>query len=95
MKRVSIITSFVTLLFFFCPFQVIAESLPCDNIINKDALAGIVFETLEPAGQIKHEYGCRIVNSHEGYPVYDGSQSVRFEVRPDDCGHYGIARITS
>jgi Polysaccharide lyase len=30
-------------------------------------------------------WGCQIVNKSDGQPVFDGNQSLRFEVRPGDC----------
>ena len=30
-------------------------------------------------------WGCLIVNKSDGQPVFDGNQSLRFEVRPGDC----------
>jgi hypothetical protein len=30
-------------------------------------------------------WGCMLVNKSDGQPVYDGNQSVRFEIRPGDC----------
>ena len=30
-------------------------------------------------------WGCLIVNKSDGQPVFDGNQSVRFEIRPGDC----------
>ena len=33
------------------------------------------------------EYGMQVVNKNDGHPVRAGNQSIRFEVRPGDCGH--------
>jgi len=30
-------------------------------------------------------WGCMLVNKSDGQPVFDGTQSVRFEIRPGDC----------
>ena len=30
-------------------------------------------------------WGCLLVNKSDGQPVFDGNQSVRFEIRPGDC----------
>ena len=30
-------------------------------------------------------WGCLLVNKSDGQPVFDGTQSVRFEIRPGDC----------
>ena len=30
-------------------------------------------------------WGCMLVNKSDGQPVFDGNQSVRFEIRPGDC----------
>ena len=32
------------------------------------------------------EYGMQVVNKKDGHPVRAGNQSIRFEVRPGDCG---------
>ncbi len=54
------------------------------NVINQDALGGIVFENVNKYNN--KSYGSLIVNKSNGYPVYDGDESVRFEVRNGDCG---------
>lgn len=54
------------------------------NVINQDALGGIVFENVNKYNN--KSYGSLIVNKSNGYPVYDGNESVRFEVRNGDCG---------
>jgi hypothetical protein len=40
----------------------------------------IVFQTINAS-----TWGCLIVNKSDGQPVFDGNQSLRFEVRPGDC----------
>ena len=40
----------------------------------------IVFQTINAS-----TWGCLLVNKSDGQPVFDGNQSVRFEVRPGDC----------
>ena len=39
-----------------------------------------VFQTINAS-----TWGCLIVNKSDGQPVFDGNQSLRFEVRPGDC----------
>ena len=40
----------------------------------------IVFATINAS-----TWGCLLVNKSDGQPVFDGNQSLRFEVRPGDC----------
>jgi Polysaccharide lyase len=39
-----------------------------------------VFQTINAS-----TWGCLLVNKSDGQPVFDGNQSLRFEVRPGDC----------
>ena len=55
----------------------------CDGVVNQDALGGNVMSIAQPINAAA--WGCLIVNSSDGQPVYDGAQSLRFEVRKGDC----------
>ena len=55
----------------------------CDGVVNQDALGGNVMSIAQPINAAA--WGCLIVNSSDGQPVYDGNQSLRFEVRKGDC----------
>ena len=33
------------------------------------------------------KYGMQVVNKKDGHPVRAGEKSIRFEVRPGDCGY--------
>ena len=55
----------------------------CDGVVNQDALGGNVMAIAQPINAAA--WGCLIVNNSDGQPVYDGTQSVRFEVRKGDC----------
>ena len=62
----------------WCNFA-LALSLP------KDVASGNTYKkSLE--GKYK-KYGMQVVNKEDGHPVRSGNQSIRFEVRPGDCGH--------
>lgn len=61
-----------------------AVGIPIDNIVDTDVLGGIVFENVNKYNN--KPYGGLIVNKSNGYPVYDGDKSARFEVRSGDCG---------
>ena len=62
----------------WCNFA-LALSLP------KDVASGNTYKkSLE--GKYK-KYGMQVVNKEDGHPVRAGNQSIRFEVRPGDCGH--------
>jgi hypothetical protein len=55
----------------------------CDGVVNQDALGGNMMAIAQPINAAV--WGCLIVNQSDGQPVYDGSQSLRFEVRKGDC----------
>lgn len=57
---------------------------PVANVIDYDALGGIVFDNVNQFNN--KTYGSLIVDRSNGYPVFDGGKSVRFEVRDGDCG---------
>ena len=53
--------------------------------LPKDVASGNTYKkSLE--GKYK-KYGMQVVNKEDGHPVRSGNQSIRFEVRPGDCGH--------
>jgi len=54
------------------------------NVVDYDALGGIVFENVNQYNN--KPYGTLIVDKLNGYPVFDGNKSTRFEVRDGDCG---------
>jgi len=37
-------------------------------------------------GKYYQEYGMQVVDKKDGHPVRAGKKSIRFEVRPGDCG---------
>jgi hypothetical protein len=55
---------------------------PCTDT-SIDATGGLRFETSAPRGA--QAYGCLAVDAAAAQPVFDGTQSLRFEVRPGDC----------
>lgn len=57
---------------------------PIDNISDSDVLGGILFENVNKYNN--KPYGGLIVSKSNGYPVYDGDKSARFEIRDGDCG---------
>ena len=57
---------------------------PCLNSTHSTDVFGNTNYTV--AHPIKAStWGCLIVNKSDGQPVFDGNQSVRFEIRPGDC----------
>lgn len=55
-----------------------------EGILNYDVFNGAKFTNTNTYGN--KPYGALIVNKNNGYPVYDGNESLRFEVRDGDCG---------
>jgi len=55
-----------------------------EDILNYDVFNGTKFTNTNKYGN--KPYGALIVNKSNGYPVYDGNESIRFEVRNGDCG---------
>ena len=55
----------------------------CDSGTNEDVFGGLKFKTTHPFNE--KDYGCALVSKADGFPVFDGTQSARFEVRPGDC----------
>ena len=53
--------------------------------LPKDVASGNTYKkSLE--GKYK-KYGMQVVNKEDGHPVRAGGKSIRFEVRPGDCGY--------
>jgi hypothetical protein len=50
---------------------------------NTDVFGNLAFWVSSVIGS--KSWSCLIVNKSDGQPVFDGNQSVRFEVRPGDC----------
>lgn len=55
----------------------------CENNSDSDVFSGITFFTLHPINS--KPWGCNIVNSIDGNPVFNQSKAIRIEVRPGDC----------
>jgi hypothetical protein len=51
---------------------------------NYDVFNGANFTSTNTYGNKSHS--AVVVNKSNGYPVYDGNESIRFEVRDGDCG---------
>lgn len=62
----------------------ILEGTPCIGSKNYDVLNGIPFVNNNTYGN--KPYGCLFVNKGNNYPVFDGEESARFEVKTNDCG---------
>lgn len=59
------------------------SSSSCVDYLNTDVFGNLTLATTHPINA--KSYGCLIVNKNENFPVFDGSQSSRFEVRNGDC----------
>jgi hypothetical protein len=55
----------------------------CVDNLNTDVFGNLSVGTTHPLKA--KSYGCLIVNKNENFPVFDSSQSSRFEVRNGDC----------
>lgn len=55
----------------------------CAGVNQSDVFGTMAFETSQPINAT--QYGCLIVSANDKQPVFDGSRSARFEVRPNDC----------
>ena len=53
------------------------------NFNNTDAFGNIIFTVSHPINA--SSWGCLVVDKANNQPVYSGTQSVRFEIRPGDC----------
>jgi len=60
------------------------QSLELDQSINNTDLFGsTTFYSVSAMGE--KSYACQIVSKSDGFPVYSGNQSLRFELRDGDC----------
>jgi hypothetical protein len=90
MKKIILIL----IVFTSCKKDEILEKLPtpsnivkgytCVDTTNYDVFSGIKFLNVNTYGN--KSYGALIVNKNDGYPVFDGNESSRFELRNGDCG---------
>lgn len=55
----------------------------CVGSTGPDTTGGLLFQTSAP--RRAQAYGCLAVDAANGQPVFEGTQSLRFEVRPGDC----------
>lgn len=62
----------------------IVKGYSCTDTTNYDVFNGIRFVNNNTYGN--KPYGALIVNKNDGYPIYDGNESSRFELKPGDCG---------
>jgi hypothetical protein len=62
----------------------VVKGYPCADTTNYDVFNGVRFVNTNTYGN--KPYGALIVNKNDGYPIYDGNESSRFEVRDGDCG---------
>lgn len=60
-----------------------ASGTSCVGISNADVYSTLKFKNTNTDGIKK--YGCLLVNKLDKYPVFDGNESIRFEVRNCDC----------
>ncbi|MBU3583223.1 heparin lyase I family protein [Polynucleobacter sp. 15G-AUS-farblos] len=60
-----------------------AGTMCANDFGNTDAFGNITFSVSQPINA--SSWGCLVVDKANNQPVYSGSQSVRFEVRPGDC----------
>ena len=54
-----------------------------NDFSNTDVFGNITFTVSQPINA--SSWGCLVVDKANNQPIYSGSQSVRFEVRPGDC----------
>lgn len=62
----------------------VVKGYPCADTTNYDVFNGIRFVNNNTYGN--KSYGALIVNKNDGYPIYDGNESSRFELKLGDCG---------
>jgi hypothetical protein len=65
----------------------ILKGYRCADTLNYDVFNGIRFVDNNTYGN--KPYGSLIVNKNDGFRVFDGSESSRFEVKTGDCGGGG------
>ena len=68
-------------------FFLIHNPLQAGNFVNlpKDVVSGNKFKKSLSKKYKKH--GMQVVKKKDGHPVRAGEKSIRFEVRPGDCGY--------
>jgi hypothetical protein len=54
------------------------------RVKNQDVFNELIFDNVNTEGN--KSYGSLIVSKTNGYPVFDGNESARFELRNGDCG---------
>ena len=52
-------------------------------VTNSDLFGSTKYKSNSPIGE--KSYACQIVNKADGFPVYSGNQSLRYEIRNGDC----------
>ena len=66
----------------------------CVDNLNADVFGNLPVGTTHPINA--KSYGCLIVNKNENFPIFNGSQASRFEVRNGDCsGNSGFNDCTN
>ena len=55
--------------------------------LPKDVVSGNKYYRI-PDGSAFKKHGIQVVDKKDGYPVRAGEKSIRFELRPGDCGRY-------
>ncbi len=66
----------------------------CVDNLNADVFGNLQVGTTHPINA--KSYGCLIVNKNENFPIFNGSQTSRFEVRNGDCsGNSGFNDCTN
>jgi hypothetical protein len=66
----------------------------CVDNLNADVFGNLSVGTTHPLKA--KSYGCLIVNKNENFPIFNGSQTSRFEVRNGDCsGNSGFNDCTN
>ena len=59
------------------------SNISCVDNLNADVFGNLPVGTTHPINA--KSYGCLIVNKNENFPIFNGSQTSRFEVRNGDC----------
>lgn len=67
----------------YYPLLTTPDGTACVGVAADDIFGSMLFETAQPINA--KSWGCLLVNAAGKQPVFDGRQSARFEVRPDDC----------
>lgn len=67
----------------YFPLLTTPNGSSCEGNVGTDVFATMEFATAQPINA--KTWGCLIVEAADKQPVFDGHQSARFEVRPNDC----------